>query len=173
MTTSSPYSEAQRTQRAARMRRVNIVMRRVLALPFPTPLSKQLMLLYLVGRRTGTTYRQPVSYVRHEGSLLTPGGGNWRLNLQPGRPEKIRLRGRDVLARPDLVADVDEIDRLLIAMAAANPRLTRFVPIPRHEDGHFDRATLESAVAHGFRIVRWQVDPPSYSEGAAPSASAT
>jgi hypothetical protein len=30
------------------------------------------MLVYLTGRH----YRQPVSHIRHEDTLLTPGGGN-------------------------------------------------------------------------------------------------
>jgi hypothetical protein len=153
------------TQAPARMRRqaiimriVNVPMRRILGLPFRTPLSKNLMLLYLTGRRTGKSYRQPVSYVRHDDVLLTPGGGKWKLNLEPGRPEKIRLGGRDVQARPDLVADIDEIDRLLIVMTAANPRTAGFIPIPRRDDGHFDQTALANAVSHGFRIVRWHLD---------------
>jgi hypothetical protein len=40
-----------RLRRQARlMRLVNLPMRRILALPFSTPLSKRLMLLYLTGR---------------------------------------------------------------------------------------------------------------------------
>jgi hypothetical protein len=54
-----------------------------------------------------------VSYVQQATTLLTPGGGKWKLNLQAGRPERIRLRGRDVLARPELVSDLDEVERLL------------------------------------------------------------
>ena len=110
-----------RLRRQARlMRLVNPPMRRILALPFSTPLSKRLMLLYLTGRRSGRSYRQPVSYVRDGDSLLTPGGGNWKLNLEPGRPERIRLDGRDVTARPDLIDDIDEIDDALMTMTAIN-----------------------------------------------------
>ena len=140
------------------MRLVNVPMRRILALPFSTPLSKRLMLLYLTGRRSGRSYRQPVSYVKDGDSLLTPGGGNWKLNLDPGRPERIRLDGRDVTARPDLIDDVDEIDNALMTMTAANPRTASFVPIARRDDGHFERDGLSNAVAHGFRIVRWHLD---------------
>jgi hypothetical protein len=61
---------------------------------------------------------------------MTPGGGNWKLNLQDGRPERIRLRGRDVLARPQVVGDAGEIERLLGVMRAANPMAGRFVAIP-------------------------------------------
>jgi hypothetical protein len=144
-------------RQATMMRVINVPVRRILALPFSTPLSKRLMLLYLTGRRTGQSYRQPVSYVEDGESLLTPGGGNWKLNLQPGRPERIRLNGRDVSARPDLIDDVDEIDSALIKMAAVNPRTLSFIPITRKDDGHFDRDGLVNAVAHGFRIVRWHL----------------
>lgn len=141
------------------MRIVNVPMRRILGLPFSTPLSKRLMLLYLTGRRSGRSYRQPVSYVKDGAALLTPGGGNWKLNLDPGRPVRIRLNGRDVTARPELIDVVDEIDNALITMAAVNPRTASFIPIARQSDGHFDRDGLVTAVAHGFRIVRWHLDP--------------
>jgi hypothetical protein len=151
-----------RLRRQARlMRLVNPTMRRILALPFSTPLSKRLMLLYLTGRRSGRSYRQPVSYVRDGDSLLTPGGGNWKLNLEPGRAERIRLKGRDITARPDLIDDVGEIDNALMTMTTANPRTVRFIPIARRDDGHFERDGLINAVAHGFRIVRWHLDTPA------------
>jgi hypothetical protein len=146
-------------RQATVMRIVNVPMRRILALPFSTPLSKRLMLLYLTGRRSGRSYRQPVSYVKDGDLLLTPGGGNWKLNLDPGRPERIRLHGRDVTARPDLIDDVDEIDSALMTMTAANPRTANFIPIARRDDGHFNRDGLVDAVTHGFRVVRWHLDP--------------
>lgn len=142
------------------MRVINVPMRLVLGLPFATPLSGRLMLVFLTGRKTGKSYRQPVSYVRHGTTLLTPGGGKWKLNLQADRPERIRLRGRDVLARPELVSDVDEVERLLGVMTAANPAVRRFVAIPTGPDGRLDRARLQTAVASGFRIVRWHLDQP-------------
>ena len=81
---------------ARMMRVINVPMRVVLGLRVATPLSRRLMLVFLTGRKTGKSYRQPVSYVRQGTTLLTPGGGKWKLNLQEGRPERIRLRGRDV-----------------------------------------------------------------------------
>jgi hypothetical protein len=67
------------------MRVLNVPMRRVLGLRFATPLSRRLMLLRLTGRRTGRTYRQPVSYVREGDTLLTPGGGRWDAQPRRGR----------------------------------------------------------------------------------------
>jgi deazaflavin-dependent oxidoreductase (nitroreductase family) len=134
---------------------VNVPMRAILGLPFGTPLGRNLMLAYIVGRKSGKTYRQPVSYVRDGETLLTPGGGRWKLNLSAGLPVRLRVRGRDLTATADLVSDVDEVDRLLTIMIAGNPRARAFIGIARDADGRFDRAQLANAVNHGFRIVRW------------------
>jgi F420H(2)-dependent quinone reductase len=144
-------------RRARRMRRVNIPMRLVLRLPFKTPLSNQLMLLSYRGRKTGRAYRQPVSYVRDGDTLLTPAGGKWKLNLSEGEPIRVRLQTRDVLARPEFIRDVDEVDRLVHHMMAHNPRLASFVPFI-DPDGEVDRAKLETALSHGFSIIRWRLD---------------
>jgi len=137
---------------------LNVPMRAALGLPFATPLSGRLMLVFLTGRKTGKSYRQPVSYVRDGQVLLTPGGGNWKLNLTDGQPERIRLRGQDVVARPQIVGDPAEIERLLEVITAANPMAGRFVSIPKGPDGKLDPARLEAAVKYGFRIIRWHLD---------------
>jgi F420H(2)-dependent quinone reductase len=134
---------------------VNVPMRFVLGLPVSTPLGKRLMLVDLTGRKTGRHYRQPVSYVRDGETLLTPGGGRWKLNLVEGQPVHVRLRGRDISLRPEVVRDPVEVDRLLVLMSAKNATVGRFVPIPKQADGHYDRDRLELAIEHGFRIVRW------------------
>ncbi len=138
---------------------VNVPMRRILGLPFATPLGGRLMLVFLTGRRTGRRYRQPVSYVRQDQTtLLTPGGGKWKLNLESGEPTRIRLRGRDTIARPELVRDIAEVEPLLAAMVAANPMVGSFVGIPKRDSGGFDPDRLALAVKHGFAIVRWHLD---------------
>jgi len=139
-------------------RALNVPMRALLGLPFTTPIGNRLMLVFLTGRRTGKSYRQPVSYVRDGAVLLTPGGGNWKRNLAEGRSERIRLRGRDVLARPEVVGDAEEIERLLAVMTAANPMVGRFVAIPNGPDGRLDRSRLDAAIRYGFRIIRWRLE---------------
>ena len=148
-------SDMRRRQRV--MRIVNVPMRTVLGMPFPTPLGGNLMLISYTGRKTGKAYRQPVSYARDGDVLLTPGGGRWTLNLRDGRPVRLRLRGRDVSARPELVTDPAEVERLLGAIARENPRAAKFVPIPRLPDGHLDPEVLTAAIDHGFSIVRWHL----------------
>jgi hypothetical protein len=147
-----------RRVQAKMMRLINVPMRRVLALPVATPLGGRLMLAFLTGRQSGRQYRQPLSYVRDGTTLLTPGGGQWKLNLVEGRPVRIRLQGHDILARPELVGDLGEIEALLGTMVKANPRVASFIGIPRGPDGRFDHAALDNAVHHGFRIVRWHLD---------------
>jgi deazaflavin-dependent oxidoreductase (nitroreductase family) len=154
---NQPTSPAAMLRRARMMRRVNRVMRLVLGLPFPTPLSGRLMLLTHTGRRTGRAYRQPVSYVRDGEVLLTPGGGRWTRNLRDGEPVTVRLRGRDLTARPELIRDPDEVDRLLCLMRDRNPRLVSFVPF-LERDAPIDRARLDTALGYGFCIVRWHLE---------------
>ena len=159
--TSNPGSGnllAQGRRQARIMRMVNVPMRAVLSLPFPTPLSANLMLISYTGVKSGKAYLQPVSYARDGDTLLTPGGGRWTLNLKGGREVRLRLRGRSVPAHADLVGDAAEVERLLEIIAVENPRAMRFLPIPRRPDGRLDPDILDTALRHGFRIVRWHLD---------------
>jgi len=115
------------------------------------------MLISYTGRKSGKAYRQPVSYVRDGDVLLTPGGGRWTLNLAGGRPARIRLRGRDEPARPELVTDPAEVERLLGVITEKNPRAARFIPILRRPGGRLDPGALDTALRHGFCIVRWHL----------------
>jgi hypothetical protein len=135
----------------------NVPMRPLLRLPFSTPLSRALMLITFSGRKTGRIYQQPVSYVLDGDTLLTPGGGKWKLNLREGEPVTARLRGRRILLRPQFIKDVDEVQKLLVKMQAVNPRLTLFVPI-KDRQGQIDREKVEAAVRYGFSIIRWHFD---------------
>ena len=148
---------AQGRRQARIMRMVNVPMRAVLSLPFPTPLSANLMLVSYTGVKSGKAYLQPVSYARDGDTLLTPGGGRWTLNLKGGREVRLRLRGRTVRAHADLVGDAAEVERLLEIIAVENPRAMRFLPIPRRPDGRLDPDILDAALRHGFRIVRWHL----------------
>jgi hypothetical protein len=157
--TAFPESAAAAGRRQARvMRAVNVPMRAVLRLPFPTPLSANLMLISYTGVKSGKAYLQPVSYAPDGETLLTPGGGRWTLNLKGGRAVTLRLRGRTVPAHADLVSDPAEVERLLGVIAVGNPRAMRYIPIPRREDGRLDPDALSAAIKHGFSIVRWHLD---------------
>jgi hypothetical protein len=161
--TARPQDPAQPVDRAAMARRskifkfVNVPMRAVLGLPFPTPLSRNLMLVSYTGRKTGRSYRQPLSYARDGEALLTPGGGRWTLGLRGGDPVRLRVRGKVMAARPELVTDQAEVERLIGVIARENPRAAGFIPLPRQSDGRLEPKALAGAISHGFSIVRWHV----------------
>jgi hypothetical protein len=144
-------------RRSKIFRVVNVPMRAVLSLPFPTPLSRNLMLVRYTGRKSGRSYRQPLSYARDGAALLTPGGGRWTLNMEGGRPVRIKLRGRELAARPELVREPGEVERLLDVIVAGNPSAARFIPLPRMADGRLEPEPLAAALDHGFSIVRWHL----------------
>lgn len=151
---------AERGRRRARlMRMANVPMRAMLSAPFPTPAGRRLMLAHITGRRTGRHYRQPLSYIRDDGVLLTPGGGRWTANLLDGRPVLLRINGRDVTAEPQVVREPAEVERLLDRMAEVNPSVTKFVPLPRTAEGRLEPVALRQAIRHGFGIVRWRLEP--------------
>jgi len=75
---------------------------------------------------------------------------------------RIRLRGRDRLARPELVRDPETVEQLLGVMTAASPMVARFVAIPKDSAGRYDRARLELAIRHGFCIVRWHLEKAGF-----------
>ncbi len=68
-----------------------------------------------------------------------------------------RRSGRDALARPEFIRDVDEVKRLLRTMTASNPRAASFIPVIGR-DGHVDRGKLQPVVDYGFSIIRWHID---------------
>lgn len=147
------------------MRITNVPMRVILGLPLKTPLSRRLMMANIVGRRTGKVYRQPLSYVQ-EGAdtLLTPGGGRWKLNLRADRSVTLRIAGRDVTARPEVVGDPDEVCELISVIVAANPGGARFIGVGTDAAGKPDRTAVERVVGFGFRIVRWHLGAESGAE---------
>jgi hypothetical protein len=152
--------QAAMQRRARMMKAVNVPMRTMLGLPFPTPLSRNLTLLHYTGRKTGKAYRQPVSYAREsDTTLLTPGGGKWTLSLKSGNPVRLVLRGKTVTVRPDLLTDPEEVQRAFAVIVRENPRAAGYIPIPRDADGRLDPGTLATAISHGFSIVRWHLPP--------------
>jgi F420H(2)-dependent quinone reductase len=153
-----PFSLEEQRRRARRMGVVNHFTRPLLSLPFRTPMSKRLMLVEIIGRKSGRVYKQPLSYVRDGDALLTPGGGNWKLNLREDTANRIHLEGKWVAAVPELVRDPTSVTELLHRMHAASPGSARWIPV-LDQDGSVDQDKLAPALGHGFLIVRWRPQP--------------
>jgi hypothetical protein len=113
------------------------------------------MLIEIIGRKTSRIYTQPVSYVRDGDTLLTPGGGNWKLNLREDKVNRLHLNGEWIAAVPELVRDPETVTELLGRMQVASPGSARWIPV-LDADGTVDPGKLGPALAHGFLIVRWR-----------------
>jgi hypothetical protein len=99
-----------------------------------------------------------VSYVEQGDTLLIPGEGAWKKNLEQGSPVRVRLRGSERSASPEVIKEIGEVERLVEFMMAANPAVSRFIGVPREVDGRPNRARLEQAVRGGFAVVRLRLD---------------
>jgi hypothetical protein len=138
---------------------LNPFMRFMLHLPIKR-MQERLLLLSFTGRKSGKHITLPLSYAEDgNGSLLIPGGGAWKVNLGPGRPIRVRLRGKELAADPEVIWDATEIERLLPRLFKHNPRAEDFVGVPIASDGKPDRAKLAQAIEDGFAIVRLRLKP--------------
>ncbi len=155
---SVPAAHVPRRTRDARRRIfvvLNPLMRFLLRLPWHTPVQDRLLLLTYAGRKSGRTYTLPISFTEEaDGSLLAPGGGAWKRNLGQGRQVEVRLRGHSRQASAELITDPPEVERLLPALVAGNPRAEAFIGVSIQADGRPDPAQLAAALRDGFAIVR-------------------
>lgn len=141
-----------RTQRSG-----DALVRVLLRSPLHRLLSGRLLIITVIGRKTGRRYALPVGYVEHDGALLIGTAGTWRRNLRPGEPVVIRFRGHDRQAEADVVTDEAEAAGLYRVILRGNPVHGRFAGIGVESDGSPNRTDLRRALAAGTAIVRLRV----------------
>jgi hypothetical protein len=150
----TPRSKGTRASHSRLFLILNPFMRLMLRLPIKR-MQERLILLSFTGRKSGRQFTVPLSYAEDtDGSLLIPGGGAWKVNLARGRSVRIRLRGKDMTADPEVIWDPAVIARLLPLLVKDNPKGQDFVGVPIDRNGKPDRAKLAQAIEDGFAIVR-------------------
>jgi hypothetical protein len=119
-------------------------------------ISGGLLLLTYSGRKTGKTYRIPLSYIKDGEDLLilTFKRRTWWRNLKGGVPVSVRLKGRDVkaIAEPE-DENFDRIKSGFSKYIENNSYLSKALEVPLDEEGKPDPEALESA-AEG-RVMVW------------------
>ena len=85
---------------------VNPVMKLLLSSPLHGLMSRNLMLLNFSGRKTGKRISVPIGYVRKDNHLIVFTFGKWWRNLQNNTEVMLRLQGKDVKGRANIVSDL-------------------------------------------------------------------
>ncbi|WP_330249491.1 hypothetical protein OG874_24575 [Nocardia sp. NBC_00565] len=86
--------------------------------------------------------------------MLIGTAANWRRNLRPGTPVRIRLRGKDIQAVPEIVADGLQAAALYRTILTHNPTHGRFAGTALEPDGGVNLTDLRRALSNGTAVVR-------------------
>ncbi|MQY17224.1 nitroreductase/quinone reductase family protein [Nocardia macrotermitis] len=116
--------------------------------------SGKLLIVTVVGRKTGREYANPVGYASHEGDLLIGTAARWRRNLRQGEPVRVTLRGKEIRADWEVITEGESIADLYRIILEQNPVHGRFAGISLDSDGTVNRAELQAALAKGTAVVR-------------------
>jgi deazaflavin-dependent oxidoreductase (nitroreductase family) len=99
----------------------SLLVRAILRSPLHGLLSRRLMLLTVIGRRTGRRYTFPVEYVSDGRHVTVVAGAaaskTWWLNLTRTSPVVVRIRGRNRNGIAHIVWDADQSEQLVAGFA--------------------------------------------------------
>lgn len=153
---------------------VNPLVRWILRSRVHRLLDRMLVVLHVVGRRTGRVYRIPVGYLESGGRLWVVTQHRWRSNLRGGGVVEVTARGRRVEMTATLEEDPDrvaEIGRQLIQDLGWR-RVCRWLGLQTDSATCPTAATLAAAVRE-FDLALVGLDPPGpASAGDEPGAPA-
>jgi deazaflavin-dependent oxidoreductase (nitroreductase family) len=133
---------------------VNRVVRTLLHFPLVSRVAgRRLVIVYVVGRKSGRRYAVPVAYTRHEAELLVSSQFAWVRNLRSGEPVEIRLAGRRRLADVRVLTDETDVVEHLAIMARDNRQFAKFNGIALDGGGEAVPEDLRLAWAAGSRVA--------------------
>ena len=149
---------APRAQTLALQSFVNRIMRGVLRTPLLCRAAgKRLIVLYVVGRKSGRRYVVPVAYVRDGDALLVGTPFGWVRNLRTGQEITVRYKGKRRLADVQVYTDEADVVDKYASMARDNHQFAKFNRIGIGTDGAPDETDLRLAWVAGARAVRLTV----------------
>jgi deazaflavin-dependent oxidoreductase (nitroreductase family) len=154
--TGNPASPAgQRAHTMPGQRVVNLLVRAMLRTPgLAAIVGGRLVILYVVGRKSGRRYRVPVASMAEGNDLLIGTSSGWGRNLRTGEPVAIRLKGKRRRADVHVSTTEPEVVSAYAHMARVNPTFAKFSNIHLSEDGQPDHRDLHLAWAGGARAIR-------------------
>jgi len=138
----------------ALVRILNIFLVPLLRSPLHGLMSANIMVITVVGRRSGRRYVFPVSYLERDGELLCFTNNNWWRNVVEGGPVELVLRGNARTGRTSLASrDEESVREGLRALFDKIPSDAPYYDVRLGSDGTPDRAQL-AAAAQATVLIR-------------------
>jgi hypothetical protein len=153
----APVGRTDRSRKRSQ-RAFNAVARAVLSSPAHRLMSGGLMVVEVVGRKTGTLYAIPVAFADHDGQVLAASGGTWVRNLARERPAVLVHHGRRSVVLPEIASDRDRALEIAAVLLPPNPILRRNVGVQLGDDGKPVPGQVDAALERGVRFLAFH--PP-------------
>ncbi|GAA2059776.1 hypothetical protein GCM10009839_82810 [Catenulispora yoronensis] len=116
-------------------------------------IGRYLILLYVVGRKSGKKYTVPIAYIEHDGKVLVGTQFGWARNLATGQDLRVRYKGKVRTAEVEVVAGEQRTIDLYAALCRANHNFAKFHNIAIGADGEPDPANLREAYQQGAKAI--------------------
>ena len=133
----------------------NPIMRWLIRSPLHFFVSKNMMLMTYIGRKSGRTYTTPMNYLQIGDVLYTVSYRSrvWWRNLRGGAQVTLRLRGADVAAQAEAIEDPEQVFSSLQQYLKAAPGYARYLNVVMGPDGTPDQEYL-TRLSHERVMVR-------------------
>ena len=137
---------------------INPAINYLLRSPWHRRLSKRIMTVSYLGRRTGKHFEVPVSYYRNGSAVYCFTNGQWRHNFNAETAATLRIAGTAYPARGKVFDGEhgEQID-LMSAYFKAVPQDKKFYGIRCGIDGELVRSQVEQALA-SITIIEFTLD---------------
>src|SRR5215475_12435833 len=133
----------------------NTIVRGLLRTPLISrAVGRRLVVVYVVGRKSGRRFVVPVAYTQHGDALLIGTPFAWGRNLRNGQPVDIRLRGKRRVADVEVFTDEEGVVEQYAVMSTDNRAFANFNKIGFDADGRPSASDLHAAWVGGARAFR-------------------
>ncbi|MGF6887009.1 deazaflavin-dependent oxidoreductase (nitroreductase family) [Nocardia sp. GAS34] len=117
--------------------------------------GRRLLVLHVVGRKSGKRYDIPVAYTRHEDALLIGTALHpWVKNIRKDAPVRVSMGGRPRTAAAEVCTDVETVMRLYEIIARDNRQNAGFNGIGFDASGDPNRADIYQTWQQGGAVIR-------------------
>ena len=127
----------------------NPFMKAILRSPLHGMISGSTMIVTVTGRKSGKRISTPVNYLRTDQTLSTLSFRNrmWWRNLRSGGTAMLRLQGRDVEARAEIIEDDTDVAASLTTYLQQAPKLAKYLGVALDANGQPNPAEVVQAAA--------------------------